>query len=319
MKNPREYLIHAVLTGVALLMMLPFLFVINNSFRTNTEMYYSFFGLPKAFSHMLALTWSVTTGLSDPIILEEAEGEESRISKKPVSYAEAMGALWQRLTSGYGYCWSVFRPYMVNSLFVSGVTALGVVLLGSISGYVFSRYRFPGCRILFVFVLSLMMIPPVLTLVPGFLLVKKLGLLNSYWVLILPYTAGGQILAIFLFKGFFDSLPEELFESARLDGAGHLALYLHIVLPLSGQIVAVVMIINILSTWNNFLWPFVTNTDSSYHVVASGLFVMGQSEVAQNLSAMFAGYILSSIPLMILFIYGTKPFMRGVTAGAFKA
>src|SRR5206468_4139665 len=153
--------------------------------------------------------------------------------------------------------------------------------------------------------------PGVLTRVPSFLWVKKLGLINSYWVLILPYIAGGQIIAIFLFKGFFDGLPQELFESARLDGAGHFAQYLHIVLPLSKHIIAVVIIVNILGTWNNFLWPQVANCDSNYAVVSSGLYLMAQTQVqAQgDRSTMFAAYVISAIPLLIQFIYATKPFM----------
>ena len=129
---------------------------------------------------------------------------------------------------------------MLNSLFVSITSALGVIAIGSVSAYVFSRYRFPGHNALFLAVLSFMMIPGVLTSVPSFLWMKQLGLINSYSVLILPYITGGQIIAIFLFKGFFDGLPQELFESARLDGAGHFAQYWHIVLPLSKQIIAVV-------------------------------------------------------------------------------
>ncbi|HSI72027.1 MAG TPA: carbohydrate ABC transporter permease, partial [Fimbriimonas sp.] len=152
-----------------------------------------------------------------------------------------------------------------------------------------------------------------------FLWVKQLGLLNTYWVLILPYIAGGQIFAIFVFKGFFDGLPGELFESARMDGAGHFRQYWHLVLPLSKQIVAVVLIVNVLGTWNNFLWPFITNTDSKYHVISSGLFTMSGSAVASNYASMYAAYILSSIPMLILFLYATKPFMSGVTSGAFKA
>jgi ABC-type glycerol-3-phosphate transport system permease component len=164
-----------------------------------------------------------------------------------------------------------------------------------------------------------MMIPGVLTLVPSFMLVKKLGLLNSYWVLILPYIAGGQIFALFLFKSFFDGLPNELLESARIDGAGHFALYWRLVLPLSKQVLAVVAVVNVLGTWNNFLWPFITNSDTKYHVVASGLYLMGQSQLSSNYAAMYAAYVLSSVPLLVLFVYATKPFIAGVTSGAFKA
>jgi len=326
MSKRRDIVIHAVLIGIIVLTMLPFVFVLNNSLRTNTEMYHSFFGLPGTLKDIVRFTKYEVAGETDRIALRASADDEAatdlRASEMPLTrmtYAEAMARLWKDLTRGYRYSWKVLRPYMVNTLLVCVVTAIGVVLIGSVSGYVFSRYRFPGSKALFVTVLSLMMIPGVLTLVPSFLLVKKLGLLNSYWVLILPYVAGGQVFAIFLFKGFFDGLPEALFESARLDGASHFALYWHIVLPLSKQVIAVVGVMTILGTWNNFLWPFITNADDTYHVVASGLYLMGQSPAATNHATMFAAYVLSSIPLLVLFVYATQPFMRGVTSGAFKA
>ena len=110
-------------------------------------------------------------------------------------------------------------------------------------------------------------------------------------------------------------------EAARLDGAGHFAQYWHIVLPLSKQIMAVVVIVNILGTWNNFLWPQIANGDQSYAVVSTGLFLMQatQAVAAGDASTMFAAYVIRPIPLLILFVYATKPFMTGVTSGAFKA
>jgi len=326
MKKRNDIIIHGVLILLVFLTMVPFVFVVNNSLRSNTEIYHAFFGLPNSVKNIVRFTWYELSDQPDRIQLRIADKEEkekevraSDIKLKQLSYREAVGHVWEDMTKGYRYSWGVLRPYMINTIFVCIATMIGVLTIGSISGYIFSRYKFPGSKTLFVIVLSFMMIPHILTLVPSFLLVKRLGLLNSYWVLILPYIAGGQVFAIFLFKSFFDGLPEALFESARLDGAGHLALYWHIVLPLSKQVLAVVMVINILGTWNNFLWPFITNTDKQYHVVASGIYLMGQSQVASNFSTMFAAYLLSSIPLLILFVYATKPFMQGVTSGAFKA
>lgn len=284
-RRSNDLIIHAILIAILAMTLLPFVFVINNSFRTNSEMNHSFFGLPQAASGLLSTT------------------------------AETL----HKLTESYRNAWEVLRPYILNSIFVCAVTAIAVVVLGSFTAYVFSRYKFPGSKALFVVILSFMMIPGVLTLVPSFMWVKQLGLLNSYWVLILPYVAGGQIFAIFVFKGFFDGLPGELFESARLDGAGHFKQYWHLVLPLSKQIVSVVLIVNVLGTWNNFLWPFITNTDAKYHVISSGLYSMSSSQLASNYATMYAAYVLSSIPILILFLYATKPFMSGVTSGAFKA
>ncbi|CAN5635975.1 carbohydrate ABC transporter permease [soil metagenome] len=278
-KRRNDLLIHAALILILLLTLVPFVFVINNSLRTNYELDHAFFGVPQA-------------------LLQHQ---------------------WKELFQSYRDAWQVLRPYTLNTLLVATATAFGVTALGSVTAYVFSRYRFPGHRVLFLFVLSFMMIPGILTLVPSFLLVKKLGLLNSYWVLILPYIAGGQVFAIFLFKSFFDGLPGELFESARMDGAGHFRQYASIVLPLSKQVLSVVLVTNILGTWNNFLWPLVTNSDAKYQTVAAGLFGMGSSTLAVNYANLFAAYTLSAIPMLILFLYATKPFMAGLTSGAFKA
>jgi ABC-type glycerol-3-phosphate transport system permease component len=324
-RPPRDLPIHLAIIAFLAMTLLPFVFVINNSLRRTSEQYHSFFGVPSGIKNAARFTWFKVSGQSDRIelrVMDDAkEGRAADIGMTKMSYGDAMAQTWDELSRGFVYAWAIFRPYMINSLIVSISTALGIVFVGSISAYVFSRYRFPGHKLLFLVILSFMMIPGVLTLVPAFLWVKKLGLINSYWVLILPYMAGGQIIAIFLFKGFFDGLPQELFESARLDGAGHLQQYWHIVLPLSKQIIAVVIIVNILATWNNFLWPQVANPNSKYAVVSTGLYLMNQVQtVAQaDKSTMFAAYLLSSIPLLILFIYATKPFMTGVTSGAFKA
>lgn len=331
MRRRSDAALHAVLLAFLAITMTPFLFVVNNSLRTQSEHFRTFFGIPASISNGVGFTWQKLTGKQQfelvvpkaadtPTATEPIEPTNSGgFVKREFEYRPAMAQLWASLTKGYRHAWRELRPYMLNTLLVSAATVAGVLLLGSISGYVFSRYRFPMRGVLFTVLLSIIMIPPVLTLVPAFLLVKKLNLLNSHWVLILPYVAGGQIVAIFLFKSFFDGLPEELFESARLEGAGHFAIYRHLVLPLSKQVAAVVAVMNILGVWNNFMWPFITNTDTRYHVVASGLYLMSEGATGQNYSAMFAAFVLSSIPLIVLFTYATRPFMQGVTSGAFKA
>lgn len=278
-KRINDLLTHAALCLILAITLLPFVFLLNNSLRTNYELDHAFFGVPEALTN----------------------------------------GKWRDMFKSYRDAWQVLRPYTLNTLFVAALTALGVTTLGSITAYVLSRYRFPGHRALFLFVLCFMMIPGILTLVPSFLLVKRLGLLNSYIVLILPYIAGGQVFAIFLFKSFFDGLPGELFESARMDGAGHLRQYWSLVLPLSKQVLSVVLVTNILGTWNNFLWPLITNSDAKYHTISSGLYLLSSSTLATNYANLFAAYVLSSIPMLVLFLYATKPFMAGLTSGAFKA
>ncbi len=313
MNRLREIGLHVVIGVFAFLTMIPFVFVLNNSFRTNNEMYHEFFGLPNAFKDMLHAAGK----LDDEGAEVKALTEDGDIESQPPR--EAIKTLWLTATKGYRLGWEVLRGYLLNTFVVVACTALGVVICASVSAYILSRYRFVGHRAIFYYIIAAMMFPGVLTFVPSFMVVRELGLLNTYWVMILPYIAGGQVFATFIFKSFFDGLPEDLFESARIDGAGHFQIYTNLVIPLSKPVVSVVIIMTTFGAWNNFLWPFVTLTDDEMHPIASGLYVMATSPYAQNFSTLFSAYMVSSIPLLIIFVYATKPFIEGVTSGAFKA
>jgi ABC-type glycerol-3-phosphate transport system permease component len=318
MNRFRRYLgsagLHAVLLGFVLLTMVPFAFVINSSLRSTSEIYHTFFGVPKAARALTEAAGQMVRGEASSMVVEDDDGV-----RKTLSAQEAVRFHLRTLFQNYRRAWTGIRPYMINSLVVCMLTAAGVLLLSSLSAYVLSRYRFFGSRLVFFFIISTMMFPGVLTLVPSFMLVRQFGLMNSYWGMIVPYLAGGQVFGIFVMKSFFDGLPEDLFEAARIDGAGPLQAYRHIVIPLSKPVLSVVLIINVLGTWNNFLWPFIVNSEGKYHTVASGLYVLATSIYAGNVSTLFAAYVLSSIPLLILFVYATRPFIQGVTSGAFKA
>lgn len=311
---PAHWKLHAIVLTFGLLTLIPFVFVINNSFRTNNELYHSFFGFPNAFKTMARGSWLSATGHRQPIEVINSEG--NRVSAAP---GQAAQIALQTATKGYAFAWKIIRPYILNSLFVCITVAFGVLALGSITAYILSRYHFPGKKVIFYLIISTMMFPAILTFVPSFLMVKALHMLNSYQVLIIPAIAGGQVFAIFVFKSFFDGLPEDLFESARIDGAGHWSLYWNIVVPLSKPVMSVVLVMNVIGTWNNFLWVYVTNNDTKYHTIAAGLYVMATSGEATNFSTLFSAYLLSSLPLLILFTYATKPFIQGMTSGAFKA
>ncbi|MCB0096408.1 MAG: carbohydrate ABC transporter permease, partial [Caldilineaceae bacterium] len=140
-------------------------------------------------------------------------------------YSTFWGPAWPLHWGNYADAWRQLYPVLINTVFVGLVSAFGTIFLASLSAYVFARHRFPGHDLLFYAIIALLMIPGVLTLIPLFLLVKDLGLLNTYWVLILPYIAGGQAFAIFVLRSFIASQPEEIFESARIDGANEFTIY----------------------------------------------------------------------------------------------
>ncbi len=306
--------IHAVLIALAVPTLLPFVFALNNSVRSNAEMYHGYFGMPQALREMAHCGWHALAGAEGTVRIVTDTKQTLTLS-----YAGACGWHARAITKNYVQAWTLLRPLVLNTVWVVICVALGVLVSGSVAAFVLARFSFPGKRVVFFYFISTMMFPGVLTLVPSFLLVKQLGLLNSYSALIFPMIAGGQVFAIFVCKSFFDGLPQDLFDSAKIDGAGFFNLYWHLVLPLSQPVLAVVLIMNILGTWNSFLWPFIVNTDTKYHVIASGLYVLSVSESASNMGVLFAAYMLASVPLLLLFAFATKPFMQGMTSGAFKA
>jgi ABC-type glycerol-3-phosphate transport system permease component len=217
----------------------------------------------------------------------------------------------------YAETWNLVHRYIANSLVVCALTATVMLTLSCLAAFVFARFKFPGRDFLFYAILSLLMVPAVLMLVPTFLLVSKLKLIDTYWVLVLPYIAGSQVIAIFILRGFFAGIPEEFFEAARMDGASKLQLLRHVVLPLSKPIIGTLAVLNVLGTWNNFLWPQVTITQPRLSMITNGMYQF-HSQYSMNYGKMFAGYMISAIPILILILFTMRTFMKGMTSGAFK-
>lgn len=232
----------------------------------------------------------------------------------------------------YGKAYGALIGYIANTAFVAVVTVGGVLVLSSLSGYTFARHRFPGRELLYYAILALMMIPGILTLIPTFMLVKSLSipafefagrewgpfaLINTRWALILPYVAGGQVLGILLCRGFFQSLPEELFEAARLDGASEWEIYRRIALPLSRPILATIAIMTSLSVYNDYIWPLVAISDNAIQTFSVGVTKFA-GEFNLDYGPTLAGYVLGSVPLLLLFAFGMRHFIQGITAGSLK-
>lgn len=217
----------------------------------------------------------------------------------------------------YAAAWDRVGRYMLNSVIVSGGSCLGVLVLSTLSAYVFARYSFPGREVLFYLIIGLLMVPGILTLIPQYILVKDLHLLNTRWALILPYISGGQVFGIFLLRSFFASLPEELFEAARIDGAGDRTMLVRLVLPLSWSILATLSIFQVLATWNDLIWPAVTIDNDALKTLVTGLWSFS-SQYNTDYGPLMAGYALASLPLLLLFALASRYFVAGLTSGALK-
>lgn len=225
---------------------------------------------------------------------------------------------WPLHFENYAMAFEDMHRYVWNSLLVTAVSIGGIVLFSAVAGFVFARYSFPGRELLYYGIIAMMMIPGVLMLVPSFVWVKTLGLIDTYAVMILPSIAGGQVLGIYLLRGFFSEIDNTLFEAAQVDGAGLLRQLWHVGLPLSKPILGVIAIVSALGVWNSFLWPLVTTSSDEVMVLTVGM-LRYTGRVAGSYGPMFAGYTISAIPLGVLFLLCTRLFMKGITSGALKA
>ena len=218
----------------------------------------------------------------------------------------------------YTKAWVAVDRYLANSILICTVSCAGVLALSSMAGYAFARHDFPFRRTLFAAVLGLMMVPGVLTLIPQFLLVKNLGLLNTRWALVLPYIAGGQVFGILLFRAFFEDMPKDLLEAARIDGAGEWTVYSRIVMPLALPVVATVGIMTAFGVYNDFIWPLVAISDPTKQVFTVALRIF-TAENDLEMGPTLAGYALGCVPMILLIGFGMRYFVQGVTSGAVKA
>jgi ABC-type glycerol-3-phosphate transport system permease component len=232
------------------------------------------------------------------------------------------GRFWQLpnpvIGENYSEGWRRMDRYVLNSLVYSLASVVGVVFLSSLSGYVFARHHFPGKELIYVAILALLMVPGVLTLIPAYVLVRDLGLTNTPWVLILPWTAGGQVFGILLCRSYFATLPQELFDAAKVDGASEFQQYARIALPLSWPILVTLAIIHLVATYNDFIWPLLTISDPKLQVVTVGLTQFTTEFGTINWGPRMASYAIASLPLVLLFTFGMRYYVRGLTSGAIK-
>ncbi len=222
--------------------------------------------------------------------------------------------------NNYSLAWLNVSPYILNSFIISIFTTIVTVVLCSLMAYGFTRYRFPGQNFLFMCVLALMMIPSVLTLLPQYELANQMGLINNPLGVILPLTAAGLPLGVMLLRTFYNGLPKDLFEAAELDGASSIYCFLQIALPLSLPITATLALTAWMTAWNDLIWSTLIlrrDTVQTFSVALNG-FTSDYYEKTHSFGVPLAGYVIVSLPLIIIFSFTSKQFVSGLTSGAFK-
>lgn len=219
----------------------------------------------------------------------------------------------------YANAWTKggFGIYFLNSLFYSAVVVVGIVLISSLAAYAFARLRFPGRQFFFVLFLATMMIPIPGAFIALYVLLNKLGLINTHWGYILPQINGGLALSIFLLKTFFEKLPKDLEDSARIDGCTKWGIYWHLAMPLAKPAIAVVVIFNVLAVWNEYLLAMLVLTDKELMPLQRGLMVFQGAHMTQY-PLLMAGMTISVIPIIVVYLLMQRYIIEGITAGAIK-
>jgi multiple sugar transport system permease protein len=232
-------------------------------------------------------------------------------------YANPFGVQGPLHWENWGAAWAIVKEYLANTLLVAiSSTFLGVsCALGG--AYFFARLKMPGARIIWALLVLLLMMPTISNLIPLFVLLKHMSLLNTLWALILVGSAGMQALSIFVLRGFVEQIPADLFEAAEIDGASHFQQFWNIVVPLSGPIVGTFAVTGFLSAWNDFILPLIVLRDTELYTVTVGLMRLDGSYL-KEWGKLMAGYSISSIPVILLFIFTMRLFIRGMTEGAVK-
>ncbi|MCD1571481.1 carbohydrate ABC transporter permease [Agromyces mediolanus] len=271
-RGARRWWLYLVLAAGLVAMVMPFVWMILGSFKTNAEIRQH----PTNF-------WPIDPTLDN--------------------YAQLFGRL-------------DFASYFANSLIVAFFVTAGNIVFSSMVGYALAKLEFRGKRLLFGLVLATLMVPGVVTFVPLFVLTANLGLVNSYPGLILPFLI--TPLGVFLMRQFMLSLPDELIEAARIDGASEWRIFLRVIMPLCGPAVATLTILTFLASWNNFLWPLVVATSEDKYTlpVALALYSVGQNAAQYGL--MMAGAVVVVVPVLAVFVVLQRYFVQGIALTGIK-
>ncbi|WP_442972770.1 carbohydrate ABC transporter permease [Rhodococcus sp. G-MC3] len=209
-----------------------------------------------------------------------------------------------------------FFTYLRNSLIITAATSSIKFVLGVLSAYGLVFLRFPGKNIVFLVIIAALMVPNQITVISNYSLISELGWRNSFQGIILPLA--GVAFGTFLMRNHFLSLPAEIIEAARMDGAGTFRLMFRVVLPLSGPTMVAFAIITIVTEWNEYLWPFLMSDDSSVAPLPVGLTLLQNSEGYTNWGAVMAATILTILPILLVFLVLQRQMIKGLTSGAVK-
>jgi multiple sugar transport system permease protein len=206
--------------------------------------------------------------------------------------------------------------YIWHTLVFAVIVTLGQLIFSTFAAYAFARMEFPGRDQIFWLYLATLMVPTIVTLIPLFILMQKLGLVNTWSGLVMPYVLGTPF-GIFLMRQFFLSIPRDLEKAARIDGAGTLQIIFQVILPVSRPIMATLAILTFVGAWNNFLWPLIITDSDNLRVLTVALSAF-QGQFSTQWNLMMAATFVALVPLLLLFFLFQKQLVRSISTSGFK-
>jgi multiple sugar transport system permease protein len=215
------------------------------------------------------------------------------------------------------YTLAPLTSWVVNSLFVATSITFCQLLFSSLAAYSFARINFPGRDVIFMGYLATMMIPAQVTLIPGYILIKYLGWIDTMAALTVPFLFGSAF-GTFLLRQFFLGIPTELEDAARIDGAGYLTTYFRIILPLSKPALATLGVFVFLHFWNDFLWPLIVINSNGRFTLQVGLAILSRGYFGTDWTALMAGTVISLVPILTIFFFAQRYFVQGITLTGLK-
>ncbi len=222
----------------------------------------------------------------------------------------------------YSKAWTEadFALYFRNSVVISAIIILGTLITCTLAGYAFAKIRFPGREAIFMVLLATLMIPSTVTFIPNFLMVRGEVLpwgswLNKLPALTVPFLSTAFI--IFLFRQFFMGIPDELWDAARMDGAGHLRFLWSVVVPMSKPVMMTATLLTFVRTWNEFLWPLLVTTTPKWRPLGVGLYTF-ITEAGPQTHLLMAGAVITILPVLVVYFFTQKQFTEGIATSGLK-
>ena len=261
--------------------------------------------LPLAVVWVLPLVLMISTSLKD----QAQVFEPARLVPDPMLWSNYPRALFGFLP---------FPTFFKNSFIISIAVVIGDVLSASFVAYGFARFNFPGKRILFVLVLSTMLLPAQVTMIPVFIIWQKLGLVDTFAPLTIPAYLGGGAFTIFLLRQFYLTIPRELDEAAMIDGCSYFGIWRHIILPLSRPALITVLLFAFMANWDDFMSPLIYLHSQEKLTVSIGLRLFQDQYGQTNLPLLMAASVLHITPVVIIFLIGQRYFIKGIVMTGLK-